>query len=70
VAHKDHFKPAGLRVNCRLRYDMNKSFLKSSVTLKKKVPINDTMNLNIKLEGVGRITDVRTLSRVALSDVA
>ena len=49
---------------------MNKSFLKSSVTLKKKVPINDTMNLNIKLEGVGRITDVRTLSRIALSDVA
>lgn len=59
VAHKDHFKPAGLRVNCRLRYDVRKAFVKSSVTLKKKVPVNDSCNLNLKLEAVGRVTNVR-----------
>ena len=59
VAHKDHFRPAGLRVNCRLRYDVRKAFLKSSVSLKKKVPVNDSCNLNIKLEAVGRVTNVR-----------
>lgn len=58
VTHKDYVRKAGVRVNCRLRYDLQKQFVKSSVYAKKKVKLNDTTTLNMKMEAVGRVTEM------------
>eukprot|EP00238_Polyblepharides_amylifera_P003844 CAMPEP_0196586894 /NCGR_PEP_ID=MMETSP1081-20130531/55876_1 /TAXON_ID=36882 /ORGANISM="Pyramimonas amylifera, Strain CCMP720" /LENGTH=186 /DNA_ID=CAMNT_0041908915 /DNA_START=182 /DNA_END=739 /DNA_ORIENTATION=+ len=55
VTHKEYIPNSGLRINGRMRYEISKHLLKASVYVKKKVAINDTTNLNLKLEGVGRI---------------
>lgn len=56
VTHKDYVPKVGIRVNSRLRYDLRKNFIKSSVYIKKKLKIDDTTNLNMKVEAVGKVS--------------
>ena len=53
VTHKDFVPQANIRVNCRLRYDLQKQFVKSSVYVKKKFAINKDTVLNMRAEAVG-----------------
>mmetsp|Transcript_48228 Transcript_48228/g.92187 ORF Transcript_48228/g.92187 Transcript_48228/m.92187 type:complete len:207 (-) Transcript_48228:468-1088(-) len=58
VTHKDYVPKVGIRVNSRLRYDLRKNFIKSSVYIKKKLKIDDTTNLNMKVEAVGKVSEM------------
>lgn len=58
VTHKDFVPQADVRVNCRLRYDLQKQFVKSSVYVKKKIKINKDTVLNMRAEAVGRVSEM------------